>query len=118
MGYRLRQGVPMMRSILWMILPLGIILSLSSHIHAETIRTIALSNQHAPGTPDGVRFDGFSVPLLDSSGRVAFSASLVGNGIIYSTGGANSSGIWTGDAASLALVVRAGDQAAGLPTGV
>jgi hypothetical protein len=109
----------MMRSLFRTVLLLAFSFSLSSAVQSQAIRTIALSDQHAPGTPNGVRFDGFSVPLLGADGRVVFTAGLTGNGIIYSSnGGSNSSGIWTGDAGSLAMAVRAGDQAAGLPTGV
>src|SRR4051812_31327203 len=109
----------MMRSILWTVPLLGLSLSLCSAAQTQGIRTIALFNQHAPGTTGDVRFYGFGEPpLLNSDGQVMFRADLTGNGITYSGGVSDNAGIWTGDANSLSLIARAGDQASGLPAGV
>src|SRR5262249_50825568 len=61
-------------------------------------RTVALSGQRAPGTPDGVSFASFgtpqSVPVvrLDDAGHVAFRANLLqGYGGVTS---ANDTGVW------------------------
>jgi hypothetical protein len=90
---------------------------------SQTVRTIALSDQHAPGTTGNIRFNGFGPPHLNSAGQAAFVASLAGEGLccnpyVLPTGIFNNSGIWMGDGGSLSLVVRAGEQAPGLPAGV
>src|SRR6185295_6597484 len=84
------------------------------------ISTVALSGQHAPGTVGEVRFTGFNVPQLTSAGEVVFAASLTGEGTgcTYKGKVCNYEGIWKGDAASLAIAVRGGDQAPGFPAGV
>lgn len=85
------------------------------------LRTIALSGQRAPGTPDGVVFSGFvsadphtPVPLVDRQGQVLFFAFLAGPGVDAT----NSQGLWTFDGADTAIVARAGDPAPGTGPGV
>jgi hypothetical protein len=81
-------------------------------VGSQMIRTVAVSRQSVPGVPGNVTFDRFSVPLLNASGEIAFAASLTGSNIW------RDSGIWAGDPESLSVVMRAGDQAFGLPDGV
>ena len=79
----------------------------------------------APGTPAGVSFwfaaflptyapDLAIPPLLNNVGQIALSGFVKGSG----TNNTNNTGIWTGGSGSLGLVVRAGDHAADLPSGV
>jgi hypothetical protein len=82
--------------------------------HAATLRTVALSGQQAPGTPDGVNFvfsGSFVFPVLNDAGRTAFGAYLVGGGIDST----NNEGIWSEGTGSLALVARKGSPAPGTP---
>ncbi|MBI2827020.1 MAG: PEP-CTERM sorting domain-containing protein [Planctomycetia bacterium] len=85
---------------------------------------VGQTGEHAPGTPDGVTFGGseifgdattFGVPSLNSSGQVAFTAFLEGQGV---TEGQNDFGIWMNGPRGLTLVARWGDQAEGAPAGV
>lgn len=80
----------------------------------QGVRAIALSGQPAQGTIGNVWFAGFSAPCINASGQVAFKAGLNGSDVANGTG----AGIWTGAPESLVLLIRAGDQAAGLPAGV
>ena len=66
--------------------------------HAATLRTVALSGQQAPGTPDGVVFGGFfEPPVLNDAGQTAFLA--------------DGYGVWSEGSGSLALTARVGDHA-------
>ena len=67
-----------------------------------------------------MRFYGFETPQLDSAGQVVFAAGLAGDdvGCTYNGKVCNFKGLWKGNAASLSLVMRGGEQAGGLPTGV
>lgn len=109
-----------MRTALCIVLLLGVSFSISEPAQSQGIHTVALSGQRAPGTAGDVRFGSFSAPQLNSDGQVAFQAHLIGDSICCGIFGgvSNKSGIWTGDTGSLALAVRDGDQASGLPTGV
>ena len=81
----------------------------------QTLRTVALSGQQAPGTSIGVNFDGvFSAPALNAAGQTAFFAYISGTGV----GPTNHTGIWSEGSGSLELVARMGSQAPGTPTGV
>jgi hypothetical protein len=84
---------------------------------AAEIRTVALSGQAAPGTPEGVRFSNstFGVPVLNDMGQTAFSAFLTGGDVQYPR---NRQGVWSEGSGSLSLVARAGSQAPGMPSGV
>lgn len=95
---------------------IGIVACVAAPSFAATaaIRTVALMSQPAPGTPSGVTFGSFSVPVLNDSGRVAFYAGLNGTGVVT----ANGAGIWSEGLGSLSLVARSGSQAPGLPAGV
>lgn len=72
----------------------------------------------APGTAGGVVFgvpgnpsaNPFLAPSINSSGRVVFSASVLGNGV----DGTNDRGVWSDASGSLELVARKGDPAPGL----
>lgn len=113
----------MMRTALRIVLLLGFSFALSRPAQSEGIHTIALSGQHAPGATGNVRFYGFGPPHLNSAGQVVFVGDLAGDGLccnpnVLPTGIFNDSGIWIGDGGSLSLVVRAGEQAPGLPAGV
>ena len=83
---------------------------------APSIRTVALSGHHAPGTPDGVNFReyDFNAPVLNAAGQTAFIAFLTGSGVDST----NSSGIWSEGSGTLELVARSGSQAPGTPNGV
>lgn len=91
----------------------GLLLASYTSAHAETFRTVALTGQQPPGVPIGVAFDQFREAVLDTAGRVAFSATLTGDPI----NNINGSGIWSEGAGTLALVARADSQAQGLPAG-
>ncbi len=88
-------------------------LSGATSLHAAEIRTVALSGQQAPGTPDGVNYSGFWLPVLNDAGQTAFQANLTGSGVDFT----NDDGIWSEGSGSLALVARAGNQAPGTPSG-
>ena len=82
---------------------------------AETLRTVGLTGQSAPGTLAGSQFRGFSAPTLNNAGHTAFSG-----GLIVGTGDVNASntqGIWSEGNGSLSLVARANDPAPGTPAG-
>jgi hypothetical protein len=81
--------------------------------HAATLRTVALSGQQAPGTPDGVNYSSFSAPVLNNAGQTAFHGNLSGDGVDFR----NDNGIWSEGSGSLALVAREGEQAPGAPSG-
>ena len=56
----------------------------------STVEVIVLSGAAAPGTPEGVVFEGFDSPVINGPGQVAFSASLAGPGVT----GRNATGLW------------------------
>jgi hypothetical protein len=70
---------------------------------------------HPPGTPSGVEFHLFGAPALNAAGQTAFNATLSGGDVVD---GVNDSGIWSQGPGNLELVVRAGDQAPGMPSGI
>jgi hypothetical protein len=81
---------------------------------SAAIRTVALSNQAAAGTPASAKFATFTPPVLDALGKAAFLGQLQ-----TGVGGVNSSsdsGIWSESAGALSLVAREGQQAPGAPT--
>ena len=85
---------------------------------AGNVRAVALSGNHAPGTPSGSVFATFGGPALNDAGRTAFLAALEpgSNGVIYRV---NHTGVWSeGSAGTVVLVARAGSQAPGTPGGV
>ncbi len=84
---------------------------------ALPFRTVALSGQSAPGTPPGVIFAGFDNGIINENGTVVFNAGLSGPGV---TGvhPSNAYGIWKEDTGGISKVVRSGEQAVGLPSGV
>src|SRR5262244_663195 len=80
------------------------------------LRRIAVTGDHAPGTPPDVAFFGeFGVVALgiDRDGHVAFEAFLAGPNVA-----AFEEGIWIECGGALTLVMRHGDQARGLAPGV
>jgi hypothetical protein len=79
-------------------------------------RTVALTQERAPGTPDEVRFSNFFSATINADGLTAFSAALQGPGVVY-TSPSNSSGLWSEGSGVLANVARAGDPAVGAPGG-
>jgi len=81
---------------------------------AGQIDAVGFRGAQAVGAPTGVLFSDFSDPRLNSLGRTAFWATVVGNGVTE----ANNSGIWSEGAGSLALVARSGGHAPGTPSGV
>ncbi len=80
---------------------------------AQTLRTVALSGQHAPGTPEEVLFDALDAPVLNLAGNVAFASTLVGPGVDSS----NDAGMWTGGVGTLDSIAREGQHAPGTPDG-
>ena len=80
-----------------------------------TFRIVALTGDPAPGTPPDVDFSVFyGDPVIDGAGHSAFLARLTGPDV----GASNDLGLWSEGSGSLALLVRQGNQAAGLPDGV
>ncbi len=82
-----------------------------------SLALVAGSSVQAPGTPSGVTFNGFGKIGIDQFGRAALSAALAGPGV-DTNNETNSQGIWAPSTSGLALAARAGNQAAGLPSGV
>lgn len=79
-----------------------------------SLAMLARTGSQAPGTPSGVNFDNFGTVQLNSAGQSAFFATLAGAGVTDD----NNRGIWSNRTGSIALVVRGGSQAHGLPAGV
>lgn len=75
---------------------------------------VAREGDDAPGTPSGVNFAFFGLPVLNASGQTAFAAATFGSGVTST----NDRGIWSEGSGSLTLVAREGDQAPGTPNGV
>ncbi len=94
--------------------------------NASSIRTVALSGQHAPGTEPGVTFAGFqdvgpfgdvrgfADVRLDPTAGVAFGARLTGPGVDPT----NDFGVWTEQDGQLELLARTGQDAPGIGGGV
>ncbi len=81
----------------------------------DSIRTVALTGQQAPGAPSGATFSAsYILAGLNDAGQSAFIAQLAGTEV----SDANSVGIWSDGSGSLALVARQGDHAPGTPSGV
>lgn len=69
---------------------------------------ITQSGMQSPGTPIGVSFQSFSLPLINGSGQIAFQATLKGSGDSISD--TTDSGVWATDTnGALSLVAREGD---------
>jgi hypothetical protein len=84
-----------------------------------SLALVARTGSQAPGMPDGVVFSGrfsagFTSPAFNNAGRMAFVGRVTGAGIDFT----NDTGIWSDVAGSLALIVRSGDPAPGMPDGV
>src|SRR5262245_58493448 len=76
--------------------------------HATTVRTVALTGHQSPAMPAGTNYILFNnLVVLNDAGKTAFQANDTSGHAIWSEGSGN-----------LALVVRGGQQAPGLPTGV
>jgi hypothetical protein len=75
---------------------------------------VVRAGSQAPGTSNGVVFDGIGLPVINSAGKVAFFALLAGSGVDSS----NDRGIWTVAAGNFDLVVRSGDAAPGTSNNV
>jgi len=80
---------------------------LVSFVNAQTLRTVAITGDAAPG---GSEYDDFGIPVLNSIGQSAFTASL--DSFVLDTG------IWSESSGSLAEVAREGEHAPGTPNGV
>jgi len=79
------------------------------------LRVVVEAGHSAPGTPDGVIFNGFSGrPAINNAGHVAFTGVISGTGV--SSG--NNSGIWSEATGELALVARRGFQAPSVSGGI
>lgn len=78
------------------------------------VETIVLSGSEEPVDPSNL-FDVFTFATMDARGIVAFQASLIGPLVTTD----NDSGIWIGSGDDVVVsVIREGDPAPGLPTGV
>jgi hypothetical protein len=78
------------------------------------LELLAREGSHAPGTPDGVNFREVMFPLqINAAGETAFRALLAGDTVDAT----NNSGIWSGYAGNLRLVVRSGTPAPMTPSG-
>ncbi|HMP04970.1 MAG TPA: hypothetical protein PJ982_01365, partial [Lacipirellulaceae bacterium] len=75
---------------------------------------VARGGTQAPGTENGINFDLFEAPVLNGTGRTAFTALLTGDGVNSS----NNYGIWAEGVDGLELIARRGNSAPGLPSGV
>ena len=75
-----------------------------------SVQPLALSGDHAPGTPDGVVFGGFDgngSPAFNAADQVAFTANVGGTGV----GLTNYRGLWATDLSGVIhLIARAGDS--------
>jgi hypothetical protein len=80
-------------------------------VSEAALRVVAYGGQQAPGMPAGWRFDdiggAFGDPLIDATGRVAFTGS------IRKPDGGLSSGIWSERPGPLTAIAREGDPAPG-----
>ena len=80
-----------------------------------TLSPIVHKGDTAPGTDSGTMFESVSnYPVLSENGQVWLYGSLLGPGVDAT----NDEGIWGGDEASLDLLVRKGDAAPGMGSGV
>jgi hypothetical protein len=68
----------------------------------------------APGAGFGANFNGFSAPMLNGEGHLAFAATLTGGSVTTS----NDAGIWSNSSGTLNLVAREGSSVPGLDPGV
>lgn len=85
-------------------------ISISPAAAAPTLRPVALSGDHAPGTESVIRFSNLLfAPAMNQWGETAFRGQLMGDGIEFRNG----SGIWSEGTGPLKLVARAGEHAAG-----
>ena len=92
--------------------------------HAAELRTVAVTDQQAPGTDSGVTYDTFDAhysgrsvfvfrgPVLNDDGQVAFRANLTGSGVDSTNG----LGVWSEGSSNLGLVARTGSPAPGSGT--
>ncbi len=91
---------------------LGCLLSVAQ---AQTLRTVAISGDPAPGAGSGASFFDFEGLVLNDAGQVAFLGELTGTEVVDS----NSLGIWSeGGGSGLALVARSGSAAPDVSSGV
>lgn len=87
----------------------------SGHLaQADTLRTVALSGDMAPGTNAVFGLGNGPYLGLNNSGQVAFMARLTGAQVNAN----NDYGIWSDRSGNLALIVQEGDQAPGTANGV
>lgn len=88
-------------------------LVVSPSIGAVPLRTVALSGQQAPGTPDGVVFTNFNRPQMNALGEVSFTSGLEGPGV----GVRSRQGLWSERTGDINLIVRLGGPAVGTSGG-
>ncbi len=74
---------------------------------------VAVRDQPAPGTPEGITFYAVDEPVQGAPGSLIFRAALRGGG----AADAEHMGIWTDRSGVLALLARDGDAAPGAPAG-
>ena len=93
---------------------LGLAAALANSAFAQTLRTVALTGQHAPGTPNDVVFDSlFGFPALNNLGQTAFIGQLSGRAQPQPD-----FGFWSEASGTLSYVASQGDHAAGTPNDV
>lgn len=78
------------------------------------IRTVVLSGDHAPGTPDGVVYTEFgNSPHINDAGQLGFIGYLHGPGVTS----LNAHGFWVAQAGQSQLILRGGDPIDGAQPG-
>ena len=80
-----------------------------------TLALAAFEDEHAAGTPADVTFSDFGRPAINAEGHIVFEAAVAGASVDANV---NKKGTWTHDLTSQNLVVREGDPAPGMATGV
>ncbi|HMO84620.1 MAG TPA: hypothetical protein PKC18_06835 [Lacipirellulaceae bacterium] len=95
----------------------GVNMSNNEGIWSDRSGELALvvrSGVQAPGSDGGITFAGFSTPVINAAGNLAF---LAGHGAT-GAGLINWQGIWSDASGELALVAHRGSQAPDVPSGV
>lgn len=75
------------------------------------VQIVALTDEQAPGMPQGVIFDELGWPDINAAGHTAFTAVFAGPGVIQT----NDRTLWSDRSGMLAQVAREGAQAPDLP---
>ncbi|MEX2092814.1 MAG: choice-of-anchor tandem repeat NxxGxxAF-containing protein [Pirellulales bacterium] len=79
-----------------------------------SLALLAREGDHVPGMPDGTNFKDLYFPYMNSTGQIAFVATLAG-GDVDNT---NAVGLWSDRSGILELVCRSGDRPPSTPSGI